>query len=74
MFGKSKQPVTTTLSVKGMMCGHCTARVEAALKAVKGVESATADLATDTVCVVADAKVSPAALNKAVTDAGYTVE
>lgn len=28
---------TYILSVEGMMCGHCTARVEKALRAVEGV-------------------------------------
>eukprot|EP00966_Prymnesium_polylepis_P297699 6878317-Prymnesium_polylepis.1 len=33
-----------TLSVRGMMCGHCTSSVDAALRAVEGVESVTVDL------------------------------
>lgn len=73
MFGKKKETVTTVLNVEGMMCKMCVAHVEKALNAVKGVESATADLAAKTVTVVAETKVTAAQLAKAVTDAGYTV-
>ncbi len=73
MFGKKKETVTTVLCVEGMMCKMCVAHVEKALNAIKGVESASADLAAKSVTVVADAKVSAEQLAKAVTDAGYTV-
>ncbi len=74
MFGKSKELLTTTLTVKGMMCSHCSARVEGALRALKGVQEASVDLATDTVTVKATDKVSTDAMKKAITDAGYTVK
>ena len=35
---------TVTLPVKGMMCGHCQARVKKALEGVAGVTSADVDL------------------------------
>ncbi len=73
MFFK-KETTEVTLSVKGMSCGHCAARVEDALKALRGVKSAEVDLEAATVCVVADAKVKREALVAAVTKAGYTVE
>jgi hypothetical protein len=45
MFGfKKKEAATFTISVEGMMCMHCVAHVEKALLAVKGVQSAKADL------------------------------
>ena len=72
--GKSKELLTTTLTVEGMMCSHCSARVEGALKALKGVQEASVDLATDTVTVKATDKVSTDAMKKAITDAGYTVK
>ena len=71
MFGLGKK-TTTVLSVQGMACGHCAARVESALTAVKGVKSAKVDLAAATVSVVSNG-VDEATLKKAVTDAGYTV-
>ena len=40
---KEETGMTKTLHVKGMMCGHCEARVKKALEAVDGVASAVAD-------------------------------
>ena len=65
--------MTTVISVEGMMCNMCKAHVEKALIALKGVESATADLEAKTVTVVAAAKVTPEEMKAAVTAAGYTV-
>jgi heavy metal translocating P-type ATPase len=73
MFGKKKETLTTVLTVEGMMCNMCKAHVEKALIALKGVESATADLEAKTVTVVAAAKVTPEEMKAAVTAAGYTV-
>lgn len=57
------------LTIEGMTCASCVARVERALKAVPGVSGATVNLATETARVegVADA----AALIDAVKAAGY---
>jgi heavy metal translocating P-type ATPase len=73
MFGRKKETAVTVLTVEGMMCGHCSARVEKALAALKGVDSATVDLAAKTVTVTAAVKVSADQMKKAITDAGYTV-
>jgi len=74
MFGfKKKEAVTTTLSVEGMACGHCAARVEGALAAVKGVKSAKVDLAAATVTVEA-VGVDEQTLKQAVEAAGYKVK
>jgi copper chaperone CopZ len=51
----------------------CVSHVEKALTAVKGVESAKADLENKSVTVVASTKVSLDTLKKAVADAGYEV-
>lgn len=59
----------TKLTIKGMMCSHCQARVERALKAVPGVTAVTVDLAAGTAEVEGTA--AAAALCQAVTDAGY---
>ncbi len=72
-FGKKKESVTYTLRVKGMACGHCAARVEQALGAVKGVRSAKVDLEGGTVSVVA-VGTAREALVAAVTAAGYPAE
>ena len=72
MFGK-KNLTTHTLSVEGMACPKCAARVETALKAVKGVKTVTVDLAAKTVTVTATEATTLAALSSAITAAGYTV-
>ena len=74
MFGfKKKEAATFTISVEGMMCMHCVAHVEKALLAVKGVQSAKADLAAASVTVTATGT-EEAALKAAITAAGYKVK
>ena len=62
--------MTKTVKIEGMMCAHCSGRVEKALNDLPGV-TATVDLAAGTAAVTGD--VSDEAVTKAVTDAGYTV-
>ena len=63
---------TRTMKIEGMMCTHCSSRVEKALNAIDGV-SATVDLESKTATVHAEPQVDDAALKAAVEDAGYTV-
>ena len=63
---------TTLLTIEGMSCGHCSARVEKVLNALEGV-SATVDLAAKTASVTHPDTVSVDALKNAVIDAGYSV-
>ena len=65
-----KEPMAKTMKIEGMMCAHCSGRVEKALNCLPGV-TATVDLTAGTASVTGDA--SDEALTKAVTDAGYTV-
>ena len=65
-----KEPMAKTMKIEGMMCAHCSGRVEKALNGLPGV-TATVDLAAGTASVTGDA--TDEALTKAVTDAGYTV-
>ncbi len=63
-----------TINIKGMMCGHCQATVEKAIKAVKGVKSVTVDLAKKQATVEYDAAATDINnIKKAVVDAGYDV-
>jgi len=59
-----------TMKIEGMMCAHCSGRVEKALNDLPGV-TAKVNLEAGTATVTGDA--SDEALTKAVTDAGYTV-
>ena len=61
-----------TLTVEGMSCGHCSARVENALNAIEGV-SAKVDLEAKTAVVTYPDTVTVDALKAAVTDAGYSI-
>ncbi len=68
-----EKTMTKVLTIEGMMCGHCQARVEKALSEVKGVKSVTVDLDAKTATVEAGLLTGNQALTKAVTDAGYEV-
>lgn len=61
------------LPIEGMSCASCVGRVENALKAVPGVESASVNLATERAEVTAEAPIAYGALVAAVEDAGYAV-
>ena len=63
---------TTVLTVEGMSCSHCSARVEQALKAIGGV-FAKVDLEAKTASVTHPNTVTVDALKSAVTEAGYSV-
>lgn len=67
------EPVDLTFKVEGMTCASCVARVEKALKAVPGVESASINLATEKVSVRANPEVRFDSLSAAVERAGYVV-
>lgn len=65
--------MTKVITVEGMMCAHCTGRVQKALEAVEGVSSVTMSLENKTATVELSAEVSEDALKAAVTEAGYEV-
>jgi Au+-exporting ATPase len=66
-------PETVTIPIEGMHCASCVGRVEKALRAVPGVESASVNLATERAEVVLSAPVAPDALSGAVAAAGFAV-
>ena len=70
---KEKKKMEKTMKIEGMMCMHCSGRVQKALEAVDGVESAQVSHETGTAVLTLTKAVPDAALVKAVTDAGYTV-
>ncbi|HEV6964050.1 heavy metal translocating P-type ATPase [Roseateles sp.] len=60
-----------TLQVSGMSCASCVRRVEKALQAVPGVQSASVNLATEKASIKALPNVPVAALTAALDKAGY---
>ncbi|MEF2765723.1 MAG: heavy metal translocating P-type ATPase [Mediterraneibacter sp.] len=70
---KEDKTMTKTISIEGMMCGHCEATVKKALEALKGVENAEVSHTAGTAVVTLDADVSDDALKKAVEDQDYKV-
>lgn len=69
LFGKK---IVKTLTVEGMHCGHCSARVEKALGELSGV-SAKVDLESKTATVTMKKEYSDDELKRAVENVGFTV-
>ncbi len=61
------------IKIDGMSCHHCTARVEKALAACKGVTSVVMDLDGNTATVELTADITDAQLTEIIDDAGYDV-
>ena len=68
---EEEKPNVLVIGVGGMMCGHCTAAVERACKAVPGTVDAVADLEKKCVTVTGTADVD--ALKAAIRDADYEI-
>lgn len=61
-----------TISIEGMMCGHCTGRVETALKAIEGVK--VIETSVDKKHAIVEVEnVSDELLTEAIDDVGYDV-
>ena len=71
---KEEKPMVKTLKVEGMMCPHCEKRVQKALEALEGVESAVASHEAGTAVVTLSAPVADEILKKAVEDQDYEVK
>ena len=72
LFGKTE---TVVLKVEGMHCMHCVGKVEATLKALKGVKKVKAELETGKVSVdFVPGKVNTEAMISAVCGAGFSAE
>lgn len=70
MFGNK---ITKTIFIEGMSCGHCSKRVEEALKSVNGVKAVSVSLEEKKAEVVIKENVSDDALKTAVEDIGFEV-
>lgn len=66
--------MTKVMKIEGMMCAHCTGRVQKALEAVEGVSAVSMNLEEKTATVELGAEVSDETLTAAVAEAGYEVK
>lgn len=69
---KEDKTMKKTMKIEGMMCGHCTGRVDKALNALEGVE-ATVSLEEKAAYVTLTGDISDELLKKTVEDEGYQV-
>ena len=70
---KERKTMEKTMKIEGMMCMHCSGRVQKALEAIDGVASAQVSHETGTAVVTLNQNVADDVLKKAVADAGYQV-
>jgi copper chaperone len=66
-------PVTSTVTVTGMTCGHCVASVTEEISEIAGVVKVDVVLERGLVTVVSDGPLDPAEVESAVVEAGYAV-
>ena len=70
---KEETKMTKVMTIEGMMCMHCSARVEKTLKALEGVSDVVVDLDAKTATVTMDKDIDNSILSDAVTNEGYEV-
>jgi len=70
---KKEDKIMKIMTIEGMMCSHCTGRVQKVLESVEGVAAVTMSLEEKTATVELSADVSDEALTAVVTEAGYEV-
>lgn len=71
---RKEKTMTKVMTIEGMMCGHCTGRVQKALEAVEGVKTVTMSLENKTATLELAGEVSDDVLTAAVNEAGYEVK
>ncbi|MEI7642474.1 MAG: heavy metal-associated domain-containing protein [Actinomycetes bacterium] len=62
---------STTISIKGMTCGHCEGRVTAELKKIDGVTEVVASAESANAVITSKTEIAPTSIEKAVVAAGY---
>lgn len=70
---KEENNMTRTMIIEGMMCSHCTGRVQKALEGIEGVTDVVMDLESKSAQLKLSAPVADETLRAAVTEAGYEV-
>ena len=72
MYVMFEKKLTAVISVDGMHCNHCKAKVESALKALKGVKKYDVSLEkAEAEVVYAEGKITPEEIASAVTESGF---
>lgn len=71
---KENEKMKKVLSIEGMMCGHCQAHVEKALKAMDGVTSVEVSLENKNATVELSKDISDAEFKAVIDDAGYELK
>lgn len=70
---ENKEMKTIIIKIEGMSCGHCSKRVEDALKNIEGVKEVNVSLDDKQAVVTAEDTAAEDALKEAVAEAGYEV-
>lgn len=70
---KEEKNMKKTMIIEGMMCAHCTGRVQKALEGIEGVESVAMSLEEKSAEVMLTDEVEEGVLKAAVEEAGYEV-
>ena len=70
---KGETTMNKTMIIEGMMCTHCTGRVEKALSAIEGVDKVEMSLEGKSAALTLSKEVDDQVLTDAVTEAGYEV-
>ncbi len=70
---KEREEMKKTMIIEGMMCAHCTGRVQKALEEIEGVESVSMSLENKSAELTLGGEVADDVLREAVTQAGYEV-
>ena len=70
MFGSK---ITKIILIEGMHCGHCSKRVEEALKSLNGVKSVTISLEEKNAQVMLKKDIENEVLKKTIEDIGFGV-
>lgn len=70
---KERKEMKKTMIIEGMMCAHCTGRVQKALEEIEGVESVSMSLENKSAELTLGSEVADDVLKEAVAQAGYEV-
>ena len=68
-----RSKITKTIFIEGMSCGHCSKRVEEALKTIKGVKSVSISLEDKKAEITLKTEVNNEALKSAIEDIGFQI-